>query len=126
MAGFDSLMEQSSVDSEKYIFVPGKRANSQLLWFIDEKQFYRVSRKKDDRTFHECRFDGCKARVVISNIGKISRTNASVLYNHPACEAEYAQLEVENNIKAQCGAIEFRHRGRHRLLQMFAKFLTQI
>lgn len=86
-----------------YEFTPGQRANSQLLYTIDEKQFYRFNKNISIGSVYLCAEKNCKCRVKL-NEGKCFQEK-NQKHDHENKESLYWELFVLNVIKSKCSDI---------------------
>lgn len=87
-----------------YELLPGKRANSEILYSKDEKQFYLKKRKlANGQISLVCRTKGCKNNCYLDKDKKeCSLPNPYVPHTHATVEEEYESLRILNQIKVDC------------------------
>lgn len=87
-----------------YSLIPGKRANSEILYSMEEQQFYVKKRKLTSGVLSlVCRTTGCKNHCYLDSEKNICKLPVPyVPHAHPTQEDEYKKLCVLNKIKADC------------------------
>lgn len=86
----------------EFEFVSGKRANSCLLYTIQEKQLYVKNRKLADGPISWlCRKSDCNDRIY-QNENSVYRYSETNKHNHGEQEQERLNFAVYNEIKLEC------------------------
>lgn len=95
-----------------YVFVTGKRVDSNLLYLKDEKQLFKINSKNRKKKIYMCYVKDCKSRVFIDNNAICYKVNNYVEHNHhDNQEHAYKQLKLINEIKSECQSVSALHSG---------------
>lgn len=94
----------SEDNKANFVQVAGRRANSCLLYSLDENQFYKKNKKlKSGLVSHVCRHENCHRHVYFNPL-----TNDCIYqvpyeaHNHSDCVEEFDRLGTLNKMKAEC------------------------
>lgn len=99
--GDDAIANLSTIT---YKLIPGRRANSEILYSLEEKQFYIKKRKLASGVLSlVCRTNGCKNHCYLDSEKNICKLPVPyVPHAHPTQEDEYKKICVLNKIKSDC------------------------
>lgn len=96
-----------------YILMPGKRKNSELLYSIDEEQFYKKNKTlKNGNISMACHHNNCNRHVYLNKIkGECVYQVPYTAHNHSPEKKKFETLTVLNSIKAECSKPEVLSKG---------------
>lgn len=99
---FSTLTHLHFLDTLRYIFTPGARLGSKLLYTLDEKQLY--CREKIHETFdrYVCKIPQCRSAINVSKPDLKARRGNSTPHRHPNQEDTYLKNRFEANMKTAC------------------------
>lgn len=104
MPDVSQLLHGEEKNQVTYTLIPGKRANSEILYSIEERQFYLKKKKLANGVISlECRTDGCNKRCYLNLVDeKCELPTPYEPHNHHTKEEEYKKLNVLNQMKKDC------------------------
>lgn len=85
-----------------YEFVPGYQINSNLLFTVDEKQFYYFNKANKNADAYLCIEKKCNNRVHLRRDKMCIQQEKYAVHNHGTQEKKFDELRVLNIIKKKC------------------------
>lgn len=108
-----AVVETGAAHTVPYIFTPGERSGSRLLYATSEKQLYRrqAIRNTYDRYICISTRTGCKVALKLVKPGMLAeRTDQTTKHNHGLMEDKFHMDRFEDNlkkaVKESCGLTE--------------------
>lgn len=96
-------LSESTSDQIQYQQVAGFRANSELIYTIQEKQLYvKNKRLRDGTVAYTFKEKLCKSRVYLRMDGVLFEPQNFVLHSHGDKEEEAKKMKVLNELKTKC------------------------
>lgn len=91
-------------DKVKYVLIPGKRLNSELIYSEDEQQFYSKNKRlKSGVIAGVCRHPNCTQKVYLDPVtGDCTYKHPYAPHNHSPRGKEFKRLVAINEMKKHC------------------------
>lgn len=120
----ESETSQSDSQSEEidFVFCPGLRAGSQLIFTTKDDQLFRKCSKYKTGYYYRCRIQSCGARVFHVN-GKCYLKAAHDHENEQ--RAEYDEILVKTQIKDACKAVSSLSSASDHVSQIFQRVVRE-
>lgn len=87
----------------EYIFTQGNRRKSNLIYTIEEEQYYRFNEHNKDCDAYKC--VDCNSRVHLRNGGILIQKKRYFKHTHLSKASKFDQLAVLNEVKEKCADI---------------------
>lgn len=92
--------------SIRYIFTPGRRVNSRMLYTVDEEQLYRRQKIHDTFDRFVCSYPRCRSVLNISKPGLAARRGNNATHDHPSQKDTFLKNRFMAQLKTDCASTD--------------------